>query len=537
MASANQEAVKNPAQTWQRVALAILPPLVAGVLQAALWPWISPFVWFLFYPALFASSSIGGRWGGVLGCLISVAIVELFFMPQLPHYHLTSVRGLFSVFVFMVMGLLFLHFQQQLTTTNERLRSTLDSLKVANDGLECRVKERTSQVENALAKLQSSHSTIDAALASMSDAVFISDSNGHFTEFNEAFATYHRFANKADCLRNLSDYPKIIEVYFPNGQIAPLDMWAVPRALRGETVTNAEYKLRRKDTGEVWVGSYNFGPIRDQDGKIVGAVVVGRDVTDQKREEEEIRALNAKLAIRVDDHTRQLEVAVKDLESFSYSVSHDLRAPLRHICGFVELLRKASEGQLSEKSVGYLATIQSASQEMGQLIDDLLAFSKMGKVEMHEREFSLDSLVREIVQGLTAEAPDRNITWKIGLLPQVIGDPSLIRQVLLNFLRNSIKYSSKNPNAVIEIGIDGNENGRIVVFVADNGVGFDMRYASKLFGVFQRLHRSDEFEGTGIGLATVRNIVSRHGGRTWGVGELGVGATFYFTLKPSESLG
>jgi PAS domain S-box-containing protein len=228
----------------------------------------------------------------------------------------------------------------------------------------------------------------------------------------------------------------------------------------------------------------------------------------------------------------QLEVANKELESFSYSVSHDLRAPLRHIQGYVEMLTRETKDGLSEKAQRYLRTISEAGREMGTLIDDLLAFSRMGRSEMAEREVDLGALVTEVQRGLEPATRDRNIRWTIGALPVVRGDAAMLRQVLVNLLGNAVKYSRGRDPAEIEVGTAGTDEGRTVFFVRDNGAGFDMKYADKLFGVFQRLHRADEFEGTGIGLATVRRIIARHGGRTWAEGALNAGATFYFSLQP-----
>jgi light-regulated signal transduction histidine kinase (bacteriophytochrome) len=174
--------------------------------------------------------------------------------------------------------------------------------------------------------------------------------------------------------------------------------------------------------------------------------------------------------------------------------------------------------------------------EMGQLIDDLLAFSRMGRVEMIEDSVALDGLLREILRGLEMAVQGRNIEWQIAPLPPVVGDASLLRQVLANLVGNAVKYTRPRDPARIEIGCAGEEDGRIIFFVRDNGAGFDMQYADKLFGVFQRLHRAEDFEGTGIGLATVRRIISRHGGRTWAEGVLNQGATFYFTLKPAATV-
>jgi light-regulated signal transduction histidine kinase (bacteriophytochrome) len=183
-----------------------------------------------------------------------------------------------------------------------------------------------------------------------------------------------------------------------------------------------------------------------------------------------------------------------------------------------------------------LKTIAAASRAMGQLIDDLLAFSRMGRTEMQQTTVDLAALLKEAQRNLESAAPDRNIRWNEAPLPKVRGDPAMLRQVFANLLGNAVKYSRQRDPAEIEVGCAGEEEGRIVLFVRDNGAGFDMKYAGKLFGVFQRLHRTEEFEGTGIGLANVRRIINRHGGRTWAEGAVGKGATFYFTLAPAPAV-
>jgi signal transduction histidine kinase len=257
---------------------------------------------------------------------------------------------------------------------------------------------------------------------------------------------------------------------------------------------------------------------------------------ERKRTEIEIRTLNDTLEGRVAERTAQLEEANKELESFSYSVSHDLRAPLRHVQGYVEMLQRAADGQLSDKAQRYLKTIAEASSEMGYLIDDLLAFSRMGRAEIGESRVDVGVLVQETIRGLDMVTKDRHIVWQTAPLPAVLGDSSMVKQVLANLVGNAVKYSRLRDPARIEIGCAGEEDGRVVLFVRDNGAGFDMQYVHKLFGVFQRLHRVEEFEGTGIGLATVRRIVARHGGRVWAEGVVNQGATFYFTLKRSPSV-
>jgi light-regulated signal transduction histidine kinase (bacteriophytochrome) len=220
----------------------------------------------------------------------------------------------------------------------------------------------------------------------------------------------------------------------------------------------------------------------------------------------------------------------EELEAFSYSVSHDLRAPVRHINGFVDLLRRSAGGSLDADSQRHLETIGGAARRMGQLIDNLLAFSRMGRVELLSRPVDLSGLMAAVIDEQRGELQGREVEFQAERLPEVIGDASILRVVFTNLVSNAVKYSRPRARPRVEIGSRPGENGELVVFVRDNGVGFDMRYADKLFGVFERLHRSTEFEGTGIGLATVRRIVHRHGGRCWAEGVVDGGATFYISL-------
>jgi signal transduction histidine kinase len=254
------------------------------------------------------------------------------------------------------------------------------------------------------------------------------------------------------------------------------------------------------------------------------------EVEQRAQREDEIRNLNQELVKRA----AELEATNKDLESFSYSVSHDLRAPLRHLVGFSELLQKQTASLLDDKNRRYLQTILDAAKKMGNLIDDLLAFSRVGRAETKGTLISLEQLVSEAVAELAPETKGRDIAWKVGALPVCYGDRSLLKLVVVNLASNAIKFTRMRTRAEIEIGCVGRNRDEVEIFVRDNGAGFDMQYVNKLFGVFQRLHLPEQFEGTGIGLATVQRIVHRHGGKVRAEGAVNEGATFYFSLPKAQ---
>jgi len=244
---------------------------------------------------------------------------------------------------------------------------------------------------------------------------------------------------------------------------------------------------------------------------------------------EENSQSKAELEDLVGKQTKDLQAATKELEAFSYSVSHDLRAPLRHINAFIYLLEKSLRDDISDESRERLQVVASAAEHLGHLVDDLINLSRVGRQELRKIPVPLDSLVAEAKNHLRDEVAGRNVDWEIGNLPVVHGDPIALRQVFVNLLSNALKYSTPRARATIEIGCHAS-NGETVCFVRDNGVGFNMDHASRLFGVFQRLHSEREFEGTGIGLAIVRRIIQRHGGRVWAEGAIDRGATFFFSL-------
>jgi light-regulated signal transduction histidine kinase (bacteriophytochrome) len=276
-------------------------------------------------------------------------------------------------------------------------------------------------------------------------------------------------------------------------------------------------------------------PFTDTDGSPL-ILEMGLDVTDRLKAEEEVRRLNDELEQRVVQRTAQLEAANKELEAFTYSVSHDLRAPLRHISGFSKILAEEFAANLPPDAQHHVQRIEEGTRRMGQLVDDLLNLGRVGRREPTLQVAGLRSIVDEVIRSLVLEVGDRSVEWKIGDLPYVECDTALMQQVFQNLLSNALKFTRPRAQAVIEVGQE-QRDGEAVVYVRDNGVGFSMKYADKLFGVFQRLHRAEDFEGTGVGLATVQRIVQKHGGRIWAEAELDKGASFYFTLGRFEGPG
>jgi len=258
--------------------------------------------------------------------------------------------------------------------------------------------------------------------------------------------------------------------------------------------------------------------------------ILFNDITDRKRAEAEIRQWNAELESRVAKRTAELEAANTELEAFSYSVSHDLRAPLRAVSGFAAIVLEEYSSRLPAEGQHYLERVRNGGQRMGELIDDLLAFSRLSRQPLNRQPVDTAGLVREVLEELNPAANNRLIETRVAELPSCLADAALLKQVWVNLISNAVKYTRGRNPAVVEIGCEG-KNGEQIFWVRDNGVGFDMQYANKLFGVFQRLHRADEFEGTGVGLAIVQRIVHRHGGRVWAEAALGRGATFYFTIE------
>jgi light-regulated signal transduction histidine kinase (bacteriophytochrome) len=317
---------------------------------------------------------------------------------------------------------------------------------------------------------------------------------------------------------------------FPNEQ-NPLLL-----AIAGE-VTSAVMFIRNPSLEQgVWIES-NGAPLRDREGLVRGGVIAFRDITRRKADELEIRKLNEELEDRIVRRTEQLESANQELEAFSYSVSHDLRTPLRHISGFSRILVNEFGTAMAVEAREYLQRIEDAVRRMGLLIDALLRMAVLRRQPLRLRHSELNPIVDEVVAMLQPECDGRDVQWCIAKLPALDCDPILLGQVFQNLLGNALKYSRGRAKAVIEVDSIQQPGEPAVIFVRDNGVGFDLKYAEKLFGVFQRFHTESEFEGTGVGLATVYRIIQKHGGTIWAEAEPDRGATFYFSLQMVEQAG
>ena len=436
----------------------------------------------------------GGPGPAVLAAVLSLMSVAYFFVPPLHTLYIQPQE--YPYFI------IFASFAALITWFATIRRRVEADLRQARDKLEIEVAQRTQQAS----LLDLTH-----------DTIFVRDINGVITYWNRGAEEFYGWTQKeaigkrpADLLRTV--FPKPFEEIWQ--ELLQTDRW------------EGELTHTKADGVQVIVAS-RWSLQRDQQRRPVAILETGNDITARKSWEEEMQALNQELAKR----SSALEASNKELEAFAYSISHDLRAPLRHTAGFAELLCKSAAASLDEKSQRYLKMIQEAANRMGSLIDDLLGFSRISRAEAHYCNLSLQQLVQEAMAEVGQDVKDRKIVWKIDPLPEWYGDRSMLRLALVNLISNAVKFSRTRPQAKIEVGCTENKHDHVVLFVRDNGVGFDMKYSNKLFGVFQRLHPQEAFEGTGIGLATVQRIVHRHGGRVWAEGTVGGGATFYFSLS------
>ncbi len=383
--------------------------------------------------------------------------------------------------------------------------------------LEARVQERTAvladtarQLENSVREHQATREEVDRFFTLSLDLLCIAGKDGYLKRLNPAWQEVLGWTPDELTSRPYREFVHPDDIAMTEAEAS--------RLAHGLATQTFENRYRAKDGSYRWL---QWKAVSLPDRALTYAAA--RDITNQKQAEADTAR-----------HVADLAALNQELEAFSYSVSHDLRAPLRHIMGFAALLSQQAGATLDDRAKHHLNTITSAADRMGHLIDDLLAFSRMGRSALSKRRVQLETLVRDVQREVVIGSPSRDILWTVHPLPEIDADPAMLRLALVNLLSNAVKYTGKQPSAHIEIGLQGRANGEAVIFVRDNGVGFDMEYAHKLFGVFQRLHRSDEFAGTGIGLANVRRIIHRHGGKVWAEGAVGEGATFYFSL-PTQS--
>ncbi len=451
----------------------------------------------LFLFAVAVAAWYGGAGAAVLALLLSCVSFDYFFVE--PIYTLEiSTSDIPYYIVFACFALLVTWF----STVRRRVE---EELLQARDHLEIEVAERTQQ----------------ASLLNLThDTIFVRDMSDLVTYWNRGAQELYGWTPEEVIGKRAQE---LLQTVYP----APIE------EIRAELLRSGrwdgELQKTRADGSRVVVAS-RWSLQRDEQGRPSAILETNNDITERERREHEIRILNEELGKR----TAELEVINKELEAFAYTISHDLRAPLRHMAGFTELLKKNTASVLNEKNQRYVKMILESAQKMGDLIDDLLAFSRIGRAETNKMMVSLEQLVEEALAEVRQDSDGRNIVWKVGGLPECYGDRSMLRLVLVNLISNAVKFTRTRSQAEIEIGCMNQEQDQVVVFVRDNGVGFDMKHVSKLFGVFQRLHTPETFEGTGIGLATVQRIVHRHGGRVWAEGLVDKGATFYFSLSKSQ---
>ena len=389
------------------------------------------------------------------------------------------------------------------------------ALQVAHDELELKVQQRTAALSEANALLQ-------ALMDNMPDHIYFKDRQGRFIRNSRSQARLLGLNDPAEAVGK-SDFD-----FFPHAARSYAEEQEVMRS--GAALMDEEEWVVWPDGRETWVLTTKL-PLRDSQGETIGIFGISRDITERKRNEQAIRQLNADL----ETQAKLLQAANKELEAFSYSVSHDLRAPLRAIDGYTRILVEDYEPLLDDEGKRICGVISREARRMGQLIDDLLAFSRLGRKEMYSSRIDMKALVVSVLNEILKEEDRQRTHFKIARLAPARADSSLMRQAWVNLLSNAIKFTSKTVGAVIEVGCKSTRD-EYIYFVRDNGAGFDMEYANKLFGVFQRLHSESEFEGTGVGLAIVQRVIRRHGGRVWAEGEVQKGATFYFSLPRKENL-
>ena len=394
----------------------------------------------------------------------------------------------------------------KINKAKEKLINELQELQRENNSLKAIYENYITELKLAQEALVREQYLMNALMNNLPDYIYFKDTESRFIKINDALAKYFGLSMPGEEIGK-TDFDFFTEEH---ARQAYEDEQTIIQSGKQLIREEKETWINRPDN---WVSTIKL-PLLDNEGNIVGTFGVSRDITARKRVEE-------------------LNLANKELEAFSYSVSHDLRAPLRHINGYVDLLLSRFYDTLPDKARHYLDNIADSARQMGTLIDDLLQFSRTGRLELRQTNLDMNVIVQEVIGPIKQENRERTIEWRIASLPIVYGDHAMLRIVWTNLLSNALKFTRTKEKTIIEINVF-DENEASVFSVCDNGVGFDMQYAQKLFGVFQRLHSIDEFEGTGIGLANVHRIILRHEGHTWANAEPDKGATFYFSIPKKE---
>ena len=477
-----------------RTILAIASPFIACAIQWLFWQSIQPLVWFLFYPAVFISAWIGGFWTGLVSTFIATTLAFLFFIN--PNYPISMIhtKTFITLSVFLTMGTLFSVLLGRLKKLNEQLSSDLRQNEISQ-------KEEEKSLEIKYRSI----------MESVTDYIVVLDKDQRIQYNNHVAAGLEwEDVKGTDWLLWLEDKDRNIAS----------DAFQLAR----NTGKPTECEFRAIEAyGKMTSFNAKFAPIL---GSSEDIVLLATNITDRKNKEHE---LNAELEQRVINRTKQLEEANKELEAFSYSVSHDLRSPLRAINGYTNILLEDYFPILDEEGKRVCNVISGEAARMGKLIDDLLSFSRSSRMDMQISLINMKAMAQRVFDELIQMEKTRKIEFNLSDIPSIQGDSVLIRQVWMNLISNAIKFTSKKEKAIIEISAKELDS-EIVYSVTDNGAGFDMKYADKLFGVFQRLHKESEFEGTGVGLAIIKRAVMRNGGRVRAKGEIDKGATLYFAL-------
>jgi PAS domain S-box-containing protein len=486
-------------------------------------------VFTLFVLAVALTSWYAGVWPAVVAFGFGILAFNYYFTGT--SYSISFTREDFAYFsVFAVLSGLLIWFGIVRRRAEADLRQSRDELEIKVAGRTAELGKTNEQLQQEVAERMRAEENLRerASLLDLThDTVFVRDMNDVITYWNRGAEELYGWTNQ-EAVGQVSH--QLMATIFPE----PLDEINTNLLRTGRWEGELIHATR---DGTRVVAASRWSLQRDDAGNPTAILETNNNITERKQAEEALRRSRDELEIKVKERTGELrkmnadlQSVNKELEAFAYSVSHDLRAPVRHIAGFTELLQKHSDAVLDDKSRHHISMILDSAKRMGSLVDDLLAFSRIGRAEAQKTTVHLEPLVKGVVGEIAPDTKGRKIVWHIGNLPICYGDPAMLRVVFGNLVSNAVKFTRICLQAEIEISSENHSPDEVVVFVKDNGVGFDMKYKDKLFGVFQRLHSQEAFEGTGIGLATVQRIVQGHGGRVWAEASVNNGATFYVAL-------